>query len=86
MWSSPHAADAFLGIGDDRAAIAEATVATESYQNGPAEENNHTDAAITQFRTALTHVGHGDLDASVESTQADELTHRHATVGHLGPR
>ena len=65
-----YAADAFLGIGDDRAAIAEATAATESYQNGPAEEHNYTDAAIIQFRTALAHVRQGDLDASVESTQA----------------
>ncbi|HEY9390094.1 MAG TPA: hypothetical protein VIR27_10070 [Mycobacteriales bacterium] len=65
-----YAADAFLGIGDDRAAIAEATAATESYQNGPAEEHNYTDAAIIQFRTALAHVRQGDLDASVESTRA----------------
>jgi hypothetical protein len=65
-----YAADAFLGIGDDLAAIAEAATAVDTYQSGPVEEYNYTDAVITYLTMAIANVRAGDLDAAIEATQA----------------
>lgn len=65
-----YAADAFLGIGDDAAAVAEATAAVEAYEAGPTDEYNYTDLAITHFDAAIAHVRAGDLDAASQSAQA----------------
>lgn len=78
-----YATDTFIGVGDQSAAITQATAAIRAYEDGPVEEFNHHDVALTHFSSAVANAQAGDLDAAAESARtAFQIgsEHRSSTV------